>query len=111
MPQITEPGTARRSIVARYAAVWSEPDPGSRRAAIAGLWAADGAEFIEGARFRGHEELDRRIAGAYQEFVASDFMPNGAGRALRCRRVRAQATAEPEGPGLSINPGPPVSCY
>ena len=71
MPQITEPGPARRSIVARYAAVWSEPDPGSRRAAIAGLWAADGAEFVEGARFRGHEELDARIAGAYQEFVAS----------------------------------------
>jgi hypothetical protein len=69
MPQITEPSTAE--IVARYAAVWSEPDPGSRRAAVAGLWAPDGAEFVEGTRFRGHEELDARIAGAYQEFVAS----------------------------------------
>ena len=69
MPQITEPSTAE--IVTRYLAVWNEPIPESRRAAIAGLWAADGAEFVEGTRFQGHEELDGRIAGAYQEFVAS----------------------------------------
>ncbi len=69
MTQITKPSTAE--IVARYAAVWSEPVPGARRATIAGLWAPDGAEFVEGTRFRGHEELDARIAGAYQEFVAS----------------------------------------
>jgi hypothetical protein len=59
------------TIVARYLAVWSEPDPVSRRAAIAGVWAPDGAEFVEGVQFRGHAELDTRIAGAYQEFVAS----------------------------------------
>ena len=69
MPQITEPSTA--TIVARYVAVWNEPVPGSRRAAIAGLWAPGGAEFVEGTQFRGHDELDARIAGAYQQFVAS----------------------------------------
>ena len=69
MPQITEPGTTE--IVARYVAVWSEHVPESRRAAIAGLWAPDGVEFVEGTRFRGHQELDARVAGAYQEFVAS----------------------------------------
>jgi hypothetical protein len=69
MPQITEPRTTE--IVARYVAVWSEPDPGSRRAAIAGLWVPDGAEFVEGTHFRGHQELDARITHAYQEFVAS----------------------------------------
>ncbi len=69
MPQITEPRTT--DIVARYVAAWSEPDPGSRRAAIAGLWAPDGAEFVEGTQFRGHQELDARITHAYQEFVAS----------------------------------------
>jgi hypothetical protein len=68
MPQITEPRTAE--IAARYLAVWSEPDPGSRRAAIAALWAPDGAEFVEGTQFRGHDELDARIAHAYQQFVA-----------------------------------------
>jgi hypothetical protein len=69
MPQITEPRTTE--IVARYVAVWSEPDPGSRRAAIVGLWAPDGAEFVEGTEFRGHQELDARITHAYQEFVAN----------------------------------------
>jgi hypothetical protein len=69
MISITEPLAS--TIVARYLDVWSEPDPASRRAAIAGLWAPDGAEFVEGTQFRGHAELDARIAGAYQEFVAS----------------------------------------
>jgi hypothetical protein len=69
MNSITEPLAS--TIVARYLAAWSEPDSASRRAAIAGLWAPDGAEFVEGVQFRGHAELDIRIAGAYQEFVAS----------------------------------------
>jgi len=59
------------SVVGRYVAVWSEADPGSRRTAIAGLWAPDGAEFVEGAQFRGHDQLDARIAEAYREFVES----------------------------------------
>ena len=74
MTETTEPTTT--AIVARYLAVWSEPDPGARRAAIVGLWAPDGAEFVEGTLFHGHEELDARIAHAYQEFVA------GAGYAV-----------------------------
>ena len=43
----------------------------ARRTAIAGLWAPDGAEFVEGAQFRGHDQLDARIAAAYREFVES----------------------------------------
>jgi hypothetical protein len=35
------------------------------------LWAPDGAEFVEGVQFRGHDALDARIAHAYQEFVAN----------------------------------------
>jgi hypothetical protein len=68
MTEMTEPATT--AIVSRYLAVWGEPDPDSRRAAIAGLWAPDGAEFVEGTQFRGPEELDARINHAYQEFVA-----------------------------------------
>lgn len=82
MPQITEPSTAE--IVARYVAVWSEPVPEARRAAIAGQWAPDGAEFVEGTQFRGHDELDARIAGAYQEFVAGGrYAVTAAGDAAR----------------------------
>jgi hypothetical protein len=82
MSQITELETT--GIAARYLAVWSEPDQGARRAAIAALWAPGGTEFVEGVRFRGHEELDRRIADAYQEFVASGrFTVTDAGDAAR----------------------------
>jgi hypothetical protein len=58
-------------VVNRYVAVWSEPDPEVRRRAIEGLWADDGVELVESARFRGHEELDARIAAAYKQFVES----------------------------------------
>jgi hypothetical protein len=69
MTETTE--AAARTITDRYVAVWSEPDPQSRRAAIASLWERDGVEYVEGTQFRGHEELDARIAHAYEEFVAS----------------------------------------
>ncbi|MFG1711040.1 hypothetical protein ACFLIM_48565 [Nonomuraea sp. M3C6] len=58
-------------IVQRYVAVWSEPGPESRRRAITDLWARDGVEFVDGVRFRGHEELDARITKAYEQFVQS----------------------------------------
>jgi hypothetical protein len=58
-------------IVARYVAVWNERDSEARRAAVAALWLPEGIEFVEGAAFRGHEELFGRVSGAHQEFVAS----------------------------------------
>jgi hypothetical protein len=70
MTEITEPMTS--TIAGRYLAVWSEPGPASRRAAITSLWAPDGVEFVDGGtQFHGHEELETQIARAYQEFVAS----------------------------------------
>jgi hypothetical protein len=69
MTETTE--AAARTITDRYLVVWSEPDPQSRRAAIASLWEPNGVEYVEGTQFRGHEELDARIAHAYEEFVAS----------------------------------------
>ena len=69
MTETTE--VAVRAIAGRYLAVWSEPDAQSRRAAIGSLWEPDGVEYVEGIQFRGHEELDGRIARAYDEFVGS----------------------------------------
>lgn len=57
------------ALVRKYVAVWEETDPERRRAAIADLWAEDGVEFVEGARFRGFAELEERVAGAYKAFV------------------------------------------
>jgi hypothetical protein len=63
---------AARTITDRYLAVWNEPDARSRRTAIGSLWEPDGVEYVDGGiQFRGHEELDRRIAHAYDEFVGS----------------------------------------
>jgi hypothetical protein len=69
MTETTE--AAVRAITERYLAVWSEPDAPSRRAAIGSLWEPDGVEYVEGIQFRGHEELDGRIARAYDAFVGS----------------------------------------
>lgn len=71
-------------IVDRYLAVWSEPDAEIRRGAIAGLWAPDGVEFVEGAQFRGRKELEVRIAEAYEAFVGSGrYAVTSAGDASR----------------------------
>jgi hypothetical protein len=70
MTETTE--VAARTITDRYLAVWNEPDAQSRRTAIGSLWEPDGVEYVDGGnQFRGHEELDRRIAHAYDEFVGS----------------------------------------
>ncbi|MEU5535755.1 nuclear transport factor 2 family protein [Streptomyces sp. NPDC020362] len=69
MPQTTV--TDVDQIVQRYAAVWSEPDTAARRRTVAELWAPDGVEFVEGARFRGHDGLVDRVSEAYGLFVAS----------------------------------------
>src|SRR5215469_7139460 len=63
---------AAAEIADRYLAVWSEPDPAARRAAVAGLWAQDGVEFIDdGVQFRGHDGLDTRVRETYEQFVAT----------------------------------------
>ena len=70
MTETTE--AAAGTITDRYVAVWNEPDAQSRRAAVGRLWEPDGVEYVDGGiQFRGHEELDRRIAHAYDEFVGS----------------------------------------
>ncbi|HEY5398547.1 MAG TPA: nuclear transport factor 2 family protein [Trebonia sp.] len=69
MTETTE--AAASTITDRYVAVWNEHDAQARRAAIGNLWEPDGVEYVEGAQFRGHEELDDRIAHAYEAFVGS----------------------------------------
>src|SRR5690349_6709999 len=61
----------REELVRRYVAVWSEPDPAARRAAVAALWVEGGTEFVAGARYRGPAELAERVGHAYDTFVGS----------------------------------------
>ncbi|HVT68071.1 MAG TPA: nuclear transport factor 2 family protein [Trebonia sp.] len=83
MTEMTKPNTAE--VAARYLAVWNEPDPAARRAAVAELWAPGGTEFVDrGIQHHGHEELADRIAEAYAAFVGSGrFTVTGAGDVTR----------------------------
>jgi hypothetical protein len=72
------------AIVARYLAVWNEPDPGTRRAAISAIWLPDAAEFVHEVQFRGHEELEARVTRAHETFVADGkYTVQGAGDVMR----------------------------
>lgn len=57
-----------------YVAVWNEPNPDVREAAICRLWAQDAVEFIETNEYRGHDQLVARVAAAYEEFVGGAGM-------------------------------------
>ncbi|MFC6083258.1 hypothetical protein [Sphaerisporangium aureirubrum] len=75
-----------KELVARYVAVWHEPDPELRRKAIAELWTEDGVHLLQPPkeireaaaalgvtpvlRARGHEDLQTRVTRSYEEFVA-----------------------------------------
>lgn len=86
MSQMTEPMTPAMDpeliggVVGRYLAVWIEPDAEVRRTAIAGLWAEDGVEFVEGVQFRGQHELGARVAAACEAFVADGKYAVTSGR-------------------------------
>ena len=54
----------------RYMAVWHQPDRAERLAQIADLWVEDGLHFSTSHAARGYAELETRIVGAYDKFVA-----------------------------------------
>jgi hypothetical protein len=73
-------------LVARYVAVWNEPDPAERRRAVAELWTEDAVHLLQPPQevraaaaalavepifeSRGHAELEERVARAYDQFVS-----------------------------------------
>jgi hypothetical protein len=56
-------------FVARYIAIWNEPDEALRKSLIAQLWADDGAHFTPTTEARGHDAIAARIARAFERFV------------------------------------------
>jgi hypothetical protein len=72
MGQMTMTSTTElEAITSRYLAVWSEPDAVVRRQLLTAIWPSDGVEFVDGAQFRGYDELEARITEAYEQFVGS----------------------------------------
>jgi SnoaL-like domain len=57
-------------LVDDYVAVWNEPDPSARRAAVERLWTPDGLHDSPNARAQGWDAIERRIAEAYEQWVA-----------------------------------------
>ena len=58
-------------LVERYVELWNEPDAGSRRATIEALWRPDGANYTESRAAIGYDELEARVAAAYESYVGS----------------------------------------
>jgi hypothetical protein len=68
------------NLIDRYTAVWNEPNVDARRAAVAALWAPDGATLHRLIEARGYSALEARIAGAYEKWVRDKgyvFRPRG----------------------------------
>ena len=63
--------TEIQTIVDRYIAVWSIPDPSARAQAVANLWSDHGIEYIEGQQHIGHDALTARVTEAHEAFVAT----------------------------------------
>jgi hypothetical protein len=74
----------------RYLALWNEPDTDRRRRMIDELWKEDGRHFVQPPQeireiaaqpgigltaileARGHEEIEARVASAYEHWVGSE---------------------------------------
>jgi hypothetical protein len=58
-------------LVERYVAIWNDPDPAARRAAIPLLWIEDGVNFTSSLEARGYPALEARVARAHDRYVAT----------------------------------------
>ena len=75
--------TETDTFVTHYASVWNESDPARRRELVAELWAEDAVQYTDTKEHHGHEALDVRVAGAYEQFVApGEFVFVAAGDTL-----------------------------
>ena len=57
-------------IVARYIALWNEPDPDKRRMEIVSLWSPDGLHFAKSHTCHGYAALESRVTGSYERSIA-----------------------------------------
>jgi hypothetical protein len=86
--------TDPNELADRYVAIWNEPDPERRRAAVKALWSDGGVQILKPPQeireiaatlamssileSRGHEELEARVANAYEQFSAKyEFRRSG----------------------------------
>jgi hypothetical protein len=58
-----------QDLADRYAAVWNEPDPTTRRQGIEALWSPDGEHYVRTLEARGYDALQKRVTGSYEKNV------------------------------------------
>ena len=94
--------TAAEELADRYLALWNEPDADRRRRTIAELWTEDGRHVLQPPQeirgiagqpgigltaileARGYEEIEARVASAYEHWVGSEGLSfRGRGDAER----------------------------
>jgi hypothetical protein len=59
-------------LTTRYIAVWNEPDPDARRAAVAGIWSEDALVYTEPSEYSGLAAIQQRVAAAYEKWVKQE---------------------------------------
>jgi hypothetical protein len=60
------------TLAERYVAMWNEPDPDRRRAAVRAIWTEDGANLTAAIEARGYGQLDARAESAHQRWIVNE---------------------------------------
>jgi hypothetical protein len=117
--------TDPNELADRYVAIWNEPDPERRRAAVRELWSDRGVQLLKPPQeiravaatldmtpvleARGHAALEARVTRAYDEFVAPGTLVfrscDDADRVQDVVKFRWEAVTpggEPQGGGLQV---------
>ncbi len=116
--------TDPNELADRYVAIWNEPDPERRRAAVKELWSEGGVQVLNPPQevreaaatlamspifeSRGHGELEARVTRAYEEFSDKyEFRRSGdADRLQDVLTFRWEAilrdSGEPDGAGRHV---------
>ena len=93
--------TDHDDLIARYLAVWNEPDPAARRDLIARTW-SEGARYLDPAlSAEGQEGVDAMVRAVHERFPGHRFRRVGAADAHH-DRLRFGWELAPEGGGPAV---------
>lgn len=58
-----------QAFIDAYVAQWNETDTDLRHEAVRGLWAGDAVDYTAANIYRGHEDIEKRIARSNEKYV------------------------------------------
>ncbi len=58
-----------QDFVSRYVMQWNETSPDARKAIVHDLWAENATDYTTANEYRGHTEIEQRVARASQKYV------------------------------------------